>query len=144
MDINTLIFGSSLIVLGGVLGAMYLRSIPKTSKVLRQKNEDLDNLNAYNKKELKSLRAQINSSHALPKVSGEPNDIEGVISALLPKITNRFPELKGLVSDGDIGAVIELAKQHPEIVSKILPKFLSSGKKNDEADLQSEFNDRSV
>jgi len=133
MDLNTLIFGVSLAVIGGGLGTMYLRSIPKTTKHLRQQKEDLENLNAYNKKEMKSLRAKINSDHALPKVAGEVDDLEGVITALLPKITNKFPELKGLIGDGDVSAVIKLAKAHPDIVKKFLPKFISTGKK-DEAD----------
>jgi len=130
MDLNTLIFAIVSVVMGGLFGTMYLRSIPKSSKHLRQKNADLEDLNTYNKKELKSLRAKVNSDHALPKVSGDPNDLEGVISALLPKITNKFPELKGLIGDQDIGAIINLAKQHPEIVKKFLPKFISTGKKD--------------
>jgi len=131
MDLNTLIFGVSLAVIGGLFGGMYLRSIPKSSKHLRQKNQDLEELNTYNKKEMKSLRAKVNSDHALPKVSGDPDDFAGVISALLPKITNKFPELKGLIGDGDVSAIINLAKQHPEIVKKFLPKFISTGKKDD-------------
>jgi len=131
MDLNTLLLGTVLAVMGGVFGMMYLRSIPKSSKHLRQKNADLEDLNSYNKKQLTSLRAKVNSDHALPKVSGDPNDLEGVISALLPKITNKFPELKGLIGDNDIGAIISLAKQHPEIVKKFLPKFISTGKKDD-------------
>jgi len=121
-----------LAVTGGFMGTMFMKTIPKYSKHLRQKNTDLEELNTYNKKELKSLRAKINSDHALPKVSGSPDDIEGVISALLPKITNKFPELKGLIGDGDISAIIKLAKDHPDIVKKFLPKFISSGKKTDE------------
>jgi len=140
MDLNTLVLGSILVVSGGLLGITYLRSIPKTSKILRQKNQDLEDLNTYNKKEMKSLRAKVNSDHALPKVAGDPNDLEGVIAALLPKITNRFPELKGLIGDGDVSAIINLAKAHPEIVKKFLPKFISTGKKDEEA----EFSDRSV
>jgi len=131
MDLNTLIFGVSLAVIGGGLGTMYLRSIPKTTKHLRQQKEDLENLNTYNKKEMKSLRAKINSDHALPKVAGEVDDLEGVITALLPKITNKFPELKGLIGDGDISAIIKLAKAHPDIVKKFLPKFISTGKKDE-------------
>jgi len=131
MDLNTLVLGSILVVMGGVLGGLYLRSIPKSSKHLRQKNSDLEDLNTYNKKELKSLRAKVNSDHALPKVSGDVGDIEGVIGALLPKITSKFPELKGLIGENDIGAIINLAKQHPEIVKKFLPKFISTGKKDD-------------
>jgi len=126
-----MIIAISSVVTGGLLGGMYLRSIPKSSKHLRQQKEDLENLNSYNKKELKSLRAKINSDHALPKVAGDVGDFEGVIAALLPKITNKFPELKGLIGDNDIGAIINLAKQHPEIVKKFLPKFISSGKKDD-------------
>jgi len=131
MDLNTLIFAIVSVVMGGLFGTMYLHSIPKSSKHLRQKNSDLEELNTYNKKELRSLRAKVNSDMALPKVSGSPDDIEGVISALLPKITNKFPELKGLIGDGDISAIINLAKQHPEIVKKFLPKFISTGKKDD-------------
>jgi len=133
MDLNTLIFAVVSVVMGGLFGTMYLRSIPKSSKHLRQKNTDLEDLNTYNKKELKSLRAKVNSDHALPKVAGEMGDIEGVITALLPKITNKFPELKGLIGDNDIGAIINLAKQHPEIVKKFLPKFISTGKKDPDA-----------
>jgi len=132
MDINTLYMVGILAVLGGLMGTMYLRSIPKSSKYLRQSNSDLEILNAYNKKELKSLRAKVNSDHALPKVAGDVGDIEGVIGMLLPKITNRFPELKGLIGDGDISTIIKLAKEHPDIVKKFLPKFISSGKKDDE------------
>jgi len=130
MDLNTLIFASISVLMGGLFGLMYLRSIPKSSKHLRQKNNDLEELNTYNKKELRSLRAKVNSDHALPKVSGSPDDLEGVISALLPKITSKFPELKGLIGDGDVSAIINLAKQHPEIVKKFLPKFISTGKKD--------------
>jgi len=140
MDVNTLYMVSILAVLGGLLGSMYLRTIPKASKLIRQQNADLENLNIYNKKELKSLRAKVNSSMALPKVAGEPDDLEGVISALLPKITNRFPELKGLIGDGDVSTIIKLAKQHPEVVKKFLPKFISTGK----ADDQTQFESRSV
>jgi len=132
MDLNTLIFAVISVVMGGLFGIVYLASIPKSSKHLRQKNADLEDLNTYNKKEMKSLRAKVNSDHALPKVSGDVGDIEGVISALLPKITNKFPELKGLIGDGDISAIINLAKQHPEIVKKFLPKFISTGKKEDD------------
>jgi len=132
MDLNTLIFAVVAVVTGGLFGGLYLRSIPKSSKNIRQQNVDLENLNTYNKKELKNLRAKVNSDHALPKVAGDMDDIGGVIAALLPKITNKFPELKGLIGDQDIGAIINLAKQHPEIVKKFLPKFLSSGKKNDD------------
>jgi len=121
-----------LAVVGGLLGGMYLKSIPKSSKHLREKNTDLENLNTYNKKELRSLRAKVNSDHALPKVSGEVGDIEGVITALLPKITNKFPELKGLIGDGDISTIIKLAKENPDIVKRFLPKFISTGKKDDE------------
>jgi len=127
-----LVFWMSAIVTGGLLGGMFLRTIPKSSKLIRQQNKDLEQLNAYNKTELKSLRAKINSSHALPKVTGEPDDIEGVIGALLPKLLDKFPELQGIVGSGDISQIIKLAKEHPEIVSKILPKFISSGKKNPE------------
>ncbi len=130
--LNEVLITLILVVGGGFIGGMYLRTIPKSSKHIRQQNQDLENLNAYNKTELKSLRAKINSDHALPKVAGEINDIEGVITALLPKITNKFPELKGLIGDQDIGAIIKLAKDHPEIVKKFLPKFLSSGKKTDD------------
>jgi len=126
-----LIFGLSAVVLGGFLGAMFLRTIPKSSKNIRQQNVDLENLNTYNKKELRSLRAKLNSDHALPKVAGTPDDIEGVIGALLPKITDRFPELKGLINSEDIGGIIKLAKDHPDIVKKFLPKFITSGKAND-------------
>jgi len=129
-----------LAVLGGLLGSMYLRTIPKSSKVLREKNNDLEALNTYNRKEMKSLRAKVNSSSALPKVAGEVDDLEGVITALLPKITNKFPELKGLIGDGDISAIINLAKAHPEIVKKFLPKFISTGKKDPNA----EFTENSV
>jgi len=132
VDLNTLILGSILIVSGALFGGMYLRSIPKSSKNIRQQNSDLENLNAYNKKQISSMRAKINSDQALPKVSGNLDDIDGVIAALLPKITNKFPELKGLIGDQDISAIIKLAKDHPEIVKKFLPKFLSTGKKNDD------------
>jgi len=131
MDLNTMIFAIISVVSGGLLGGMYLRTIPKSSKVLREKNSDLESLNAYNKKEMRSLRAKANSDHALPKVAGDVDDLEGVISALLPKITNKFPELKGLIGDGDISAVIKLAKAHPDIVKKFLPKFISTGKKDE-------------
>jgi len=144
MDINTMIFAIISVVSGGLLGGMYLRTIPKSSKVLREKNSDLENLNAYNKKEMKSLRAKVNSDHALPKVSGDVGDLEGVITALLPKITNKFPELKGLIGDGDISKVIELAKAHPDIVKKFLPKFISTGKGKEEDSIESEFGNRSV
>jgi len=139
LDLNTLLLGTVLAVMGGLFGLMYLRSIPKSSKHLRQKNNDLEELNTYNKKELKSLRAKVNSDHALPKVSGDPNDFEGVISALLPKITSKFPELKGLIGENDIGAIINLAKQHPEIVKKFLPKFISTGKKDNDDQASTEI-----
>jgi len=126
-----LIFALSAVVCGGILGGLFLRTIPKSSKNIRQQNVDLENLNTYNKKELRSLRAKANSDHALPKVAGNVDDIEGVISALLPKITNKFPELKGLIGDGDISTIIKLAKEHPDIVKKFLPKFISSGKADD-------------
>jgi len=132
MDINTLIILIISVVSGGILGGMFLRTIPKSSKHLRELNKDLDTLNAYNKKQLTSLRAKVNSNSALPKVAGDVGDIEGVISMLLPKITNRFPELKGLIGDGDISTIIKLAKEHPDIVKRFLPKFISSGKKDDE------------
>jgi len=132
MDLNTLIILIISVVSGGILGGMFLRTIPKSSKHLRELNKDLDTLNAYNKKQLTSLRAKVNSSSALPKVSGDVGDIEGVISMLLPKITNRFPELKGLIGDGDISTIIKLAKEHPDIVKRFLPKFITSGKKDDE------------
>jgi len=131
MDLNTLIFAVVSVVTGGLFGGMYLRSIPKSSKHLRQKNSDLEELNTYNKKEMKSLRAKVNSDKALPKVSGDMSDIGGIISTLLPKITDKFPELKGMIGNEDIGAIIKLAEAHPEIVKKFLPKFLSTGKKND-------------
>jgi len=120
-----------LALIGGIFGIMYLHTIPKSSKNIRQQNQDLESLNTYNKKQLTSLRAKINSDHALPKVSGQIDDIEGVIGALLPKITDKFPELKGLINSDDIGGIIKLAKEHPDIVKKILPKFISSGKKDD-------------
>jgi len=129
--LNEVLITLILVVGAGFIGGMYLRTIPKSSKHIRQQNQDLENLNAYNKKEMKSLRAKVNSDHALPKVSGDPDDFAGVISALLPKITNKFPELKGLIGDGDVSAIINLAKQHPEIVKKFLPKFISTGKKDD-------------
>ncbi len=132
MDLNTLIFAIVLVVMGGLFGTMYLQSIPKSSKHLRQKNSDLEDLNTYNKKQLTSLRAKVNSDHALPKVSGDMSDIDSIITSLLPKITSKFPELKGLIGDGDISTIIKLAKDHPEIVKKFLPKFLSTGKKNDD------------
>jgi len=131
VDLNTLTILIISVVSGGLLGGMYLRTIPKASKLLRQQNADLENLNAYNKKEMKSMRAKVSSSMALPKVSGDVGDIEGVISALLPKITNKFPELKGLIGDGDISSIIKLAKDHPEIVKKFLPKFITTGKADD-------------
>jgi len=121
-----------LAVFGAFMGTMYLRTVPKSSKNIRQQNTDLENLNAYNKKQISSMRAKLNSEHALPKVSGNLDDIDGVIAALLPKITNKFPELKGLIGDQDISAIIKLAKDHPEIVKKFLPKFLSTGKKTDD------------
>jgi len=126
-----LIFALSAVVCGGILGGLFLRTIPKSSKNIRQQNQDLENLNAYNKKEMRSLRAKLNSDHALPKVAGAPDDIEGVIGALLPKITDRFPELKGLINSEDIGGIIKLAKDHPDIVKKFLPKFITTGKKDD-------------
>jgi len=126
-----LLFGLSALLCGGLLGGLYLRSIPKNSKHLREKNNDLENLNTYNKKELRGLRAKVNSSHALPKVAGDVNDIEGVIGALLPKITDKFPELKGIIGSEDIGGIIKLAKQHPEIIKKFLPKFITTGKADD-------------
>lgn len=132
MDLNTLIFAIVTVVSGALLGGAYLRSIPKSSKNIRQQNVDLENLNIYNKKELKSLRAKVNSDHALPKVAGDMSDIDSIITSLLPKITSKFPELKGLIGDGDISTIIKLAKEHPDIVKKFLPKFLSSGKKNDD------------
>jgi len=132
MDANTLYMGAILAVMGGLFGIAYLQSIPKSSKHLRQKNADLEDLNTYNKKEMKSLRAKVNSDHALPKVSGDMSDIDSIITSLLPKITNKFPELKGLIGDGDISTIIKLAKDHPDIVKKFLPKFLSTGKKNDD------------
>ena len=140
MNEYELIFGISAILCAGLLGGLFMRAIPKSSKNLRQQNQDLENLNTYNKKEMRSLRAKVNSSSALPKVSGDVDDLEGVISALLPKITNKFPELKGLIGDGDISAVIKLAKQHPELVKKFLPKFISTGKK----DASSQFDDQSL
>jgi len=142
--LNEVLITLILVVGGGFVGGMYLRTIPKSSKHIRQQNQDLENLNAYNKKEMKSLRAKINSDMALPKVSGDVGDIEGVISALLPKITNKFPELKGLIGDGDISAIIKLAKNNPEIVKKFLPKFISTGKKNEEQNLESQFGNRSL
>lgn len=139
-----LIFAMSAVVTGGLLGGLFLRSIPKSSKNLRQQNSDLETLNAYNKKQMTSLRAKLNSSSALPKVAGEMGDIEGVISALLPKITNKFPELKGLIGDGDISTIIKLAKEHPDIVKRFLPKFISTGKGKDEDSNLSEFEKASV
>jgi len=144
MELNTLIFALSSVVIGGLLGGLYLRTIPKASKLIRQQNSDLENLNTYNKKELRSLRAKVNSDMALPKVSGDVGDIEGVISALLPKITNKFPELKGLIGDGDISTIIKLAKEHPEIVKKFLPKFISTGKGKGDSDIETEFANRAV
>jgi len=132
MDLNTLIFAVISVLMGGLFGTVYLLSIPKSSKHLRQKNTDLEDLNTYNKKEMKSLRAKVNSDHALPKVAGDMSDIDSIITSLLPKITNKFPELKGLIGDGDISTIIKLAKDHPDIVKKFLPKFLSTGKKNDD------------
>jgi len=132
VDLNTLIFAVISVVMGGLFGIVYLASIPKSSKHLRQKNTDLEELNTYNKKEMKSLRAKVNSDHALPKVAGDMSDIDSIITSLLPKITNKFPELKGLIGDGDISTIIKLAKDHPDIVKKFLPKFLSTGKKNDD------------
>jgi len=132
MDLNTLIMGTVLAVMGGLFGIMYLASIPKSSKHLRQKNSDLEDLNTYNKKQLTSMRAKINSDRSLPKVAGDMSDIDSIITSLLPKITSKFPELKGLIGDGDISTIIKLAKDHPEIVKKFLPKFLSTGKKNDD------------
>jgi len=132
MELFDLIFATIAVVIGGLFGGMYLHSIPKSSKFLREKNKDLDDLNTYHKKEMKSMRAKINSDHALPKVAGDMSDIDSIITSLLPKITNKFPELKGLIGDGDIGTIIKLAKDHPEIVKKFLPKFLSTGKKKDD------------
>ena len=109
---------------------------PKSSKFIRQKNKDLDELNQYNKRELRILRGKVNNSSALPKVAGDLSDIEGVITQLLPKITDKFPEFKALIGDGDISTVIELAKKNPDIVKKLLPKFLSTGKKNENAEAQ--------
>jgi len=137
MDLNTLIILVISVVTGGLLGGLFLHSIPKSSKHLKQQNADLETLNLYNKKELKNLRNKVNSDHALPKVSGDMGDIEGVITALLPKITNKFPELKGLIGDQDIGAIIKLAKDHPDIIKRFLPKFISTGKKNDENSAES-------
>jgi len=130
---DIVILGTIGLVLAGFLGGLTLLTVPKSSKSVRQKNKDLEDLNEYNKKELRKLRGSINNSSALPKVSGDISDIEGVISALLPKITDKFPELKGLIGDGDVSAVIELAKKNPDIVKKFLPKFLSTGKKNEGA-----------
>jgi len=144
MDLNTLIFAVISVVMGGLFGTMYLRTIPKASKLIRQQNVDLENLNTYNKKELRSLRAKINSDMALPKVSGDVGDIDGVISALLPKITNKFPELKGLIGDGDISTIIKLAKDHPDIVKKFLPKFISTGKGKGDSNIETEFENRVV
>jgi len=144
MDLNTLYMVGMLAVLGGIMGTMYLHTIPKSSKVLREKNKDLEDLNTYNKKELRSLRGKVNSSSALPKVAGDVDDLEGVISALLPKITNKFPELKGLIGDGDISTVIKLAKAHPEIVKKFLPKFISTGKGKTDDTIESQFENNSV
>jgi len=142
--LNEVLITLILVVGGGFIGGMYLRTIPKSSKHIRQQNQDLENLNAYNKKEMKSLRAKISSDFALPKVKGEPDDIEGVISALLPKITNRFPELKGLIGDGDISTIIKLAKDHPEVVKKFLPKFISTGKGKGDSNIETEFENRVV
>jgi len=144
MDLNTLIFASLSVVMGGLFGTMYLRSIPKSSKHLRQKNTDLEDLNTYNKKQLTSLRAKINSQQALPKVSGDPDDFGGIISALLPKITDKFPELKGLIGSNDVASIIKLAEQHPEIVKKFLPKFITTGKAKTDDSIESKFEDRSV
>jgi len=129
--LNEVLITLILVVGGWFIGGMYLRTIPKSSKHIRQQNQDLENLNAYNKTELKSLRAKVNSDKALPKVAGDMSDIDSIITSLLPKITNKFPELKGLIGDGDISSIINLAKQHPEIVKKFLPKFISTGKKDD-------------
>jgi len=142
--LNEVLITLILVVGGGFIGGMYFRTIPKASKLIRQQNSDLENLNAYNKKEMKSLRAKIASDHALPKVAGEVDDIEGVITALLPKITNKFPELKGLIGDGDISHIIKLAKDHPDIVKKFLPKFISTGKGKEEESVETQFSNREV
>jgi len=130
---DILIIGTLGLAIAGLLGGLVLLTVPKTSKYTRQKNKDLEDLNEYNKRELRKLRGSLHNSSALPKVAGDISDIEGVISALLPKITDKFPELKGLIGDGDIATVIELAKKNPDIVKKFLPKFLSTGKKNEGA-----------
>jgi len=135
---DILIIGTLGLAIAGLLGGLVLITIPKSSKFTRQKNKDLEDLNEYNKRELRKLRGKVNNSSALPKVAGDPSDIEGVISALLPKLTDKFPELKGLIGDGDVSAIIDLAKKHPDIVSKFLPKFISSGKKNDNAQAQTD------
>ena len=142
--LNEVLITLILVVGGGFIGGMYLRTIPISSKHLRQQNTDLENLNSYNKKELKSMRAKVNSSSALPKVAGDVDDFEGVITALLPKITNKFPELKGLIGDGDISSIIKLAKAHPDIIKKFLPKFISTGKGKDEDSIGTEFGNRSL
>jgi len=135
---DIIIIGSLGLVLVGFLGGLALLTIPKSSKSIRQKNKDLEDLNEYNKKTIRKMRGSLNNSSALPKVAGDITDLEGVISSLLPKLTDKFPELKGLIGDGDVSAVIELAKKHPDIVKKFLPKFISSGKKNDNSEAQGE------
>jgi len=144
VDLNTLIIAIITVLSGGILGGIYLASIPKNSKHLRQKNADLEDLNTYNKKELKSLRGKVSNSNQLPKVSGDVDDLEGVITALLPKITNKFPELKGLIGDGDVSSIIKLAKAHPDIIKKFLPKFISTGKGKTDDSMETQFGNRSL
>lgn len=117
--------------LAGFLGTMYMRVSERSSRSLRQKNSDLEDLVKHYKAEMRRFKSRYANSKALPKVEGSPDDIEGVISAIAPKIMDKFPEIKGLLGEGEIKGLIEEAKKHPELTSKILSKFISTGKKKE-------------
>ena len=115
--------------LGGFLGYIFTKSRAKSTHTLREENKDLKALVELKKKEARSYKSKLANSHTLPKVAdnfdlSEASGIEGLIGSLLPKITDRFPELKGLVGSEDIAQVAKLAKEHPEVVEKLLSKFI--------------------
>ena len=101
---------------------------PKITHKLRKQQEDY--ITEVERKN-RSLQNKLNSMQAGPKVEGNTDDMGGLISSLLPQLTNHMPKwLSNIINSNPAllkeGAVKlkEYADTHPEEVKQIMERFV--------------------
>jgi len=106
---------------------------PKITNKLRKQQEEYV---AEVERKNRSLQGKLNSMQTGPKVEGNIDDMGGMISSLLPQLTNHLPKWLSNILTSNPALLKEgaaklkaYADENPEQVKQIFSRFLKTGPK---------------